>query len=161
MHMEEIEKTISEPLDESLDEQQDMPWLYWGLFIHEKDKRILVEMANRELMKINRKKIPNNWEVYCDHITVVYNDGSTAAETFSDRLNGMSNMEMMYSVSKIGFSERVIAFGVEGVISQNEQPHITIAVAPGAKPVESNYIKNWYRIEPFSLFGTMMQKMKR
>jgi hypothetical protein len=49
------------------------------------------------------------------------------------------------SVNSIGSSDKAIAVGVSGFESQNETPHITLAVnrKAGGKPMMSNYITDW------------------
>jgi hypothetical protein len=64
-------------------------------------------------------------------------------------------------VEKIGVSDRAIAFGVGTDLSiVNKLPHVTIAVAPGAKPVDSNYISDWKSIVPFDIEGTIQMVKK-
>ncbi len=59
-------------------------------------------------------------------------------------------------VTHYGFTPdgKVSAFRVRGAEdSKNMFPHVTIAVAPGHKPAESNQIVEWTKIEPFEING--------
>jgi len=49
---------------------------------------------------------------------------------------------------------RVCAFRVKGAEdSENALPHVTVAVAEGAKPVESNAIAEWKELEKEQIFS--------
>ena len=50
-------------------------------------------------------------------------------------------------------SDKAIAIRVNGEMSANAIPHITIACSPTGKPVDSNKITNWREIDPFTISG--------
>jgi hypothetical protein len=73
----------------------------------------------------------------------------------------MLNEIVQLSVSSIGISEEAIAFGVDNYQTQNEHSHITIAVAPGSKPVRSNNITEWLPIDSFNVTGKINKIVRR
>lgn len=113
-------------------------WIYYGAFLDEAAKRNLLDFVKKYV------GINENWRVYCDHMTIIYNDGSENAAEWANNIQGMVGNMTHLIVTHIGVSDRCIAVKVSGFASNNVNPHITVAVAPGAKPVESNDIANWY-----------------
>ena len=90
---------------------------------------------------------------------MIYNDGSPEAETFFQKVIIPLDKEPVdIDVIGIGTSDRAVALWVDATIKPlvNKVAHITVAVAPGAKPVESNYIKKWKRLKtPFKIKGNI------
>jgi len=70
-------------------------------------------------------------------------------------LDKVLGWEEQLIITSIGISNEAIAFGVSNYKTQNEHSHITIAVAPGSKPVKSNEIKQWSRILSFYATGKL------
>lgn len=62
-------------------------------------------------------------------------------------------------VDEIGVSDKAIAVGVSGYLSRNDKQHITILFKD--KPVDSKDIKNWIKIKPFTLSGTVREFAKK
>lgn len=116
-------------------------WIYYGAFLEEPAKQNLLDYVR------NYIGIDSSWKVYCDHMTIIYNDGSENAQQWAENIKGMVGNLTHLIVTHIGISERCVAVKVTGMSSNNANPHITVAVAPGAKPVESNQITNWYTVE--------------
>lgn len=116
-------------------------WIYYGAFLGGPAKEKLLEYVE------NYVGIDDSWKVYCDHMTIIYNDGSENAQEWANNCKNLINQKAMLKVTHIGVSDRAIAVKVSGFASNNANPHITVAVAPGAKPVESNQITNWYPVE--------------
>lgn len=122
-------------------------WRYYGIFINPETGKRLVEKA-KELTEI-----PEDWTLYADHMTIVYNSGLEINELIADGLESLLNEPLSLHISSIGVSDEAIAFGIDNYKTQNEHSHITIAVAPGSKPVKSNNITNWMPIEGFYVNG--------
>ena len=116
-------------------------WLYYGAFLEEPAKQNLLEYVSKYV------GIDPSWKVYCDHMTIIYNDGSENAQQWADTVNSMVGNLAHLMVTHVGVSDRCIAVKVTGLSSNNANPHITVAVAPGARPVESNQITNWRPVE--------------
>ena len=72
-----------------------------------------------------------------------------------------NSSEQQLRITSIGISDEAIAFGVNNYKTQNEHSHITIAVAPGSKPVKSNKIKEWLPIDGFYVTGTIDRITKK
>jgi hypothetical protein len=69
--------------------------------------------------------------------------------------------EVTLTVTDLGLSDMAMAVKVSGYPSNNEIPHITIAVNPnGGKPVMSNAITNWVKIKPFNVSGKVTEFKK-
>ena len=115
-------------------------WIYYGAFLEEPAKTNLLEYVKNYL------GISSDWKIYCDHMTVIYNDGSENAVEWATNMEPLIGSVAHLIVTHIGNSDRCIAVKVSGFSSNNANPHITVAVAPGAKPVESNDITNWYAV---------------
>lgn len=96
----------------------------------------LIEAVN-SLPQIN--KLLEGWDVIAHHMTINFGKG------LPEDLKGDLGKTVQLRVNSIGMSDMAIAVGVEGYHSDNEKPHITIAVnrAEGGKPVMSNKIQNW------------------
>jgi hypothetical protein len=130
-------------------------WLYYGVFFSRGTKEFLIKKA-KELTDI-----PNTWPLYADHMTIVYNDGSEEKNEYANKLCSILGWEQQLRITSIGISDEAIAFGVNDYKTQNEHSHITIAVAPGSKPVKSNKIKEWLPIDGFYVTGTIDRITKK
>ena len=116
-------------------------WIYYGVFFSNNTKRAILEYTKKWFID-NNKEFPKDWTSYCDHMTLVFNNGSESAYKFADGLDIFLGQSISLRIISVGISDRAIALGVD-FITNNKYSHITVAVAPGAKPVESNYIENW------------------
>lgn len=122
-------------------------WIYYGVFFSTETKRFLIERA-RDIVDI-----PEDWKLYGDHMTIVYNDGTEGKEEKANALDKYLGKYQQLRITSIGISDEAIAFAVGNYATQNEHSHITIAVAPGSKPVKSNEIKEWTPILGFYVTG--------
>ena len=130
-------------------------WIYYGVFFKERTINFLISKA-KELADI-----PENWTLYGHHMTIVFNDGSEAKQLVANGLDAILGFTQQLRVDTIGISDEAIAFGVSGYKTQNEHAHITIATAPGVKPVKSNEIVNWLPIDGFYVTGTINKFEKK
>lgn len=114
-------------------------WHYFGLFLDDESRAKLLALVS--------SMIPEGWRTICEHVTIAYNDGINGN---GERLlrNWFEEFEYHLNVTEIGKSDK--AFAVKVVFDSGKKiqttsnfAHITIAVAPDAKPVESNYITEW------------------
>ena len=125
-------------------------WIYLGLFFDENAKQHLLSQIG--------DKIPEGWTPYMDHVTVAFNDDVTKQdEVFWDFKQNMLGKRHIVEIRSIGVSDRAMAGRVTNLQTKNAVSHVTIAVAPGAKPVESNNITDWNAINlfnPIYLVGT-------
>lgn len=123
-------------------------WIYYGIFFAQPMRHFLIEKA-KEIVNI-----PDDWKLYADHMTIVYNDDDENKEKVANALDSVLGKYQQLCVTAIGISDEAIAFEVNNYKTQNEHSHITIATAPGSKPVKSNEIKKWYKIVGFYVTGT-------
>lgn len=122
-------------------------WIYYGIFFSDKTKRAILEHAKHWIYEKFNNEIPDDWKIYCDHVTLVFNDGSPKAQEDADFYeNYMLNQYVSMNITHIGITNKSIAFQVD-YETKNKHSHITVAVAPNAKPVNSNDIKNWYKLD--------------
>ena len=120
-------------------------WIYYGVFLDQASRQALLEEVKRYV------EIPEDWRIYCDHMTIVHRS-NPQAETWKKIAEAKLNQKTALLVHALGRSEGAIAVMVNGQTA-NEIPHITVACAPGVKPVASNNITNWEEIEPFEVRG--------
>lgn len=120
-------------------------WIYVGIFLDEKSKK--------KLKKIY--KIPYGWKEYFDHMTVVFNDGSDYAEAIRHTCIQIGEgTKVKLQVVSQGISDKAYAVHVKvpaGIPCGNKISHITLAVSPTGKPVDSNYIENWIDVSDKNL----------
>ena len=134
-------------------------WKYYGVFFNDNTKTHLYKTAKyyldlpfyfekREFVDID------TWKKYCDHVTIVYNDGNVEKQKLAETLEPLIGTKETMQVTHIGLSDMAVAFRVD-YKTTNKISHVTVAVAPNAKPVESNYITDWEEIEPFYISGKL------
>ena len=132
------------------------PWIYYGVFFDDKTQTDLLNFA-KQFVSINE-----NWKVFCNHMTIIYNDKSKEKEEMAQALDKFIGNKQNLVIDGIGVSDRAIALSVKDYVTQNKHSHVTIATAPDAKPVESNNITNWYKTkETLPIMGTLDVVMKR
>lgn len=119
-------------------------WIYYGIFLNEDSKKKILEKA-RELATI-----PENWKIFAEHMTIIFNDGKNDVDTNS--LEERLGEEVELKITSIGKSSEAIAFGVD-YETNNKRSHITVACAPRVKPVRSNFISLWKKIPEFKVEG--------
>lgn len=116
-------------------------WIYYGVFFSDSTKRAIFDYV-KNWFEINEIEFPEDWQIYCDHMTLVYNNGTEDQQKQATALEYFLNQTVGLRIVSVGISERAIAVGVD-FKTDNEHSHISVAIAPDAKPVESNDIKNW------------------
>lgn len=130
-------------------------WVYYGVFFSQQMKNFLIDRA-KDIVDI-----PEDWKLYGDHMTIVYNDGIEEKEEKANALDKYLGKYQQLRITSIGISDEAIAFAVGNYATQNEHSHITIAVAPGSKPVKSNEIKEWTPILGFYVTGKLGKISKK
>ena len=116
-------------------------WIYIGIFLDEKSKKLLKKLY----------PTPEGWTEYYDHMTVVFNDGTTIADAVKSINEHNIGKKFKLKLIGPGISEKAYAVQVElikGIVSANKITHITLATCPWAngKAVDSNYITNWSKV---------------
>ena len=120
-------------------------WLYYGVFFSESTKSTILNYVKSFLEK-NGKIIPEDWKEYCSHMTLVFNHGTEDDQRLAEFYDMFLGESVGLRTTAIGISDRAIALEVD-FITANLHSHITIAIAPDAKPVESNDIVEWIPTE--------------
>ena len=85
--------------------------------------------------------VPEDWKRLAHHMTIVFKEG------LPEELRDDLNEDVTLTVTSIGVSDDAIAVGVEGYPSTKDNPHITLAIPPNGKPVNSNDIEDWRDVE--------------
>ena len=135
--MKPIDTIIKESINSILN------WIYLGIFIDEKSKQDILN-----LLKENDVNIPQDWKIINHHMTIAFNDKSEDAQKLFDFYQDDVNSNLSVQVDAIGISDDAIAVRVQfyGPIA-NKIPHITVAIPQNGKPVNSNYIQNWFNVK--------------
>jgi hypothetical protein len=87
---------------------------------------------------------PKNWKSFAHHMTIAFGKSLESLNLEKDK-----DKIVTLEVTHIGETDKVIAVRVSGYYSTKETPHITlyVNVADGGKPVMSNNITNWIKLD--------------
>ena len=124
-------------------------WIYFGVFLDADESERVYNIIN-SLPGID---IPDDWRKYTDHMTIIYNNKSEIAQAWAKATAPRVGEDVLLKATHVGVSDKAIAIRVNGEMSANAIPHITIACSPIGKPVDSNKITNWRKIVPFTING--------
>lgn len=134
-------------------------WLYYGLFINSNDKEKLMNLLKSD--EIYNKLLQKARKVYIDHCTLLHNSQENEDLRIFCEQNIGSVIEI--TVEEVGVSNKAMAFKVDlqGIESANAWPHITICTFGDGKPVDSNFIVDWYILDkPINIFTTLERRDK-
>lgn len=103
---------------------------------------VLDDASRSKLFTALANKIPKDWEPIAHHMTIIFGKG------LPDEMKEDNGKKVNLMATEIGMTDKVIAVKVIGYPSTNAIPHITLAVnvADGGKPVMSNDIVNWVKL---------------
>ena len=125
-----------------------MSWLYYGLFLDNDTRNRLFDFVNDEHFGNILKKAD---KIYLDHCTLLHISQYQRGDEYA--LNTLLLSEPKYSIkmyiTHIGLSDKAMAFKVRGIekLCANKIPHITICTMNNGKPVDSNNIKTWFKLD--------------
>lgn len=114
---------------------------------------VLDERSKERLMKNFKDLIPEDWEFIAHHMTINMGEIDSKYERYL-------GIPLPLKVESFGIDDKVAAVSVSGFPSNNEIPHVTLAVnrKEGGKPVMSNDIEDWYPIKrPIRLIGKVQE----
>jgi hypothetical protein len=117
---------------------------------------VLDEKSHTKLTLLLEKHYPEeakSWKSYCHHMTITMGE-------LPQNLKKDIDSEQTLTVHSIGKSDKAIAAGVSGYTTKNSIPHITLAVNVnnGGKPVMSNQISEWNKLDtPITITGTVQE----
>lgn len=122
---------------------------YYAIALDEESREMLLGM-------FTTGSIPVDWKVIAHHMTIVHRSKINEAALEWGREN--DGREVTLTVTSFGASTEALAVGVvpPGPCA-NHRPHITVAVPPGGRPVNSNKITNWIPVSPVELKGTVVR----
>ena len=114
---------------------------------------VLNSNSKSDLLNRLEDQIPEGWNIIAHHMTIVFGKPVPNQEDL--------NKDVTLTVTELGLSDMAMAVKVDGYTSNNTIPHITIAVNPnGGKPVMSNDITEWTKINPFKVVGKVTEIKK-
>ena len=121
------------------------PFEYYGIFLPRREREILLSLYG--------KFIPEGWDEYADHCTLIHRSMPEAEHIPEDILNLFLGKRVEFDIIGWGKSDVAVALKVD-LPSFNKVAHITLAVAPRHRPVEANQIQKWYnKIDPLPIIG--------
>ena len=114
---------------------------------------VLDEQSSKRLLGEFDDSIPEGWKTFAHHMTIVFGKG------LPEDLKGDLGKEVTLTVKSLGVSDKAIAVSVDGYLSSNKIPHITLAVntSDGGKPYDSNRIENWKVVKDFTIKGVVTE----
>jgi hypothetical protein len=103
---------------------------YHGVLLSEKSRKELIALF----------PVEDGWRAHAHHMTIALN-------AYEPR-EGVPPLgsEAELRIVAFGKSAKACAVQVSGVASQNKIAHITLAVSPSGKPVDSNFIAEWEQL---------------
>jgi len=113
---------------------------------------ILSDESKSKLLSLVEDYIPDGWVKYAHHMTISFGGPLTNRAEIGK--------PVQLRATAIGKSDMAIAVKVEGYPSNNDIPHITVAVnvAEGGKPFMSNKITDWSPLDGIiRLSGTVKE----
>jgi hypothetical protein len=124
-------------------ENSDKKPIYYGAFLYPE--------SHYELLNHFRSSIPEDWKTFAHHMTLLF--GKNKNPEVEEFIKNNMGKDVILQVGRLGISDDAIAVDIySDVPSDNKIPHITLAVPPGGKPVNSNKITEWEPVnEPISL----------
>ena len=114
---------------------------------------VLSDESHTKLVSTLQSQIPEGWKVFAHHMTVVFGKG------LPEDLKQDLGQSVSLGAAEIGMSDMAIAVKVLGYPSNNDIPHITVAVntEAGGKPFMSNKITNWKPLTHINLIGVVTE----
>lgn len=125
--------------------------IYYGIFLSD------AEAARLKQIMWPYIKPKEGWREYIHHMTISF--GEPTDDVIKQYI--ADNMGKRITLQVIGYGQdnRAAAIQVSGSVSNNRIHHITMYVAPDAKPVDSNRIAHWNmmpsEIGPITVTGTV------
>lgn len=117
---------------------------------------VLDNKSKEKLLGAVGHLIPDGWKIFAHHMTINY--GSGLPEHLVSDLGEIKTIR----ATAIGMSDVAMAVMVDGYSSSNKTPHVTIAinVQKGGKPVQSNDINHWTRLDNYiNLSGEVVEQI--
>ena len=126
-------------------EKKERKPIFWAVYLHPESHGILTSSLEQE--------IPEGWKLFAHHMTIAF--GNIKGDDVKEFIDNNLGQEAELTAVAVGMSDEAMAVRIESnVPSDNKIPHITVAVPEGGKPVKSNFITNWKKLDtPIKLKG--------
>jgi len=95
--------------------------------------------SKKKLIESYKPQIPKDWRIKCDHVTIQMGRVPKLFENFAVNLGD----KIKLNITSLGKSEKAMAVQVSGVKTSNKFTHITLAISPEGRAVDSNFISKW------------------
>jgi hypothetical protein len=114
----------------------------------------------KRLIGVLKSEIPEGWRVFAHHMTIAF--GKIKDDNVKEFLDSNIGKSVDLSAVEIGKSPKAMAVKIDSnVPSDNEISHVTIAVSPMGKPVDSNFITDWKKLDqPIQLSGKVEESYR-
>ena len=100
--------------------------------------------------------VPEGWKWIGHHMTIIHNSRYRSNQKILHYAKTMNGAIVSLEVVELGLSDKCMAVKVTTAVpSDNAIKHITLAVSPTGKAVQSNQIKVWRSVTPFILSGAI------
>jgi hypothetical protein len=119
---------------------------------------VILDLQSRTTLMKRCPGVPS-WELYYHHMTVCLGELPLSPSQGQPGKSALGQVVTL-TVTHIGRSNVAQAVKVLGFSSSNPNPHITLTVASGSKPMESNKISSWTPITPFTISGSLREVFK-
>ena len=118
---------------------------YTGIVLNERSKAKIIEAF--------KDKIPKGYRIVADHMTICL--GKLPENEREEHLG----ITKQLTVVSFAMNDKVAAVGVTGFPSNNEYPHVTLAVNDenGGKAMMSNYLTNWEKALRITISGVVTE----
>lgn len=129
-----------------------MDFEYIGLFLTPESREFLLGLIPE--MRGQR--------IFLDHCTLLHRSNLTnpMADLVLSAYEGNAGHEFVINITHIGWNDKALAFKCQPswLPCVNKQPHITIATFGDGKPVDSNSITEWLKLENIRVRGTLEKR---
>lgn len=128
-----MEQEISKHQEEKKNRNERKP-LFWAAYLYPESHGALVQSLASE--------IPEDWKIYAHHMTIAF--GKPKSEGVMEYIRNNMGKDVELTAVELGRSDTVMAVKIRSdVPSDNKITHVTLAVSPQGKPVQSNFITDW------------------
>jgi hypothetical protein len=148
---------IKDPRAGKIIQKQEQPQkerkpVYWAVKLESESIKRLIEAFKSE--------IPEGWRVFAHHMTIAF--GKIKNNNVKEFLDSNIGKSVDLAAVELGKSPKAMAVRIEtNVPTDNEIPHVTVAVSPMGKPVDSNFITDWKKLDqPIQLSGKVEESYR-
>jgi len=117
--------------------------IFWAAYLQPESQEKLIQTL--------AAKIPEDWKIFAHHMTIAF--GKLKGDDVKEFIHKNMGKDVELTAVELGISDTVMAVKIRSdVPSDNKIIHVTLAVSPQGKPVQSNFITDWKPLpEPIKL----------